>query len=309
MNSKSNIKKRFTLLAILLLTLSANIVQAGEEDKHGLWTTLELSKKVTKKFKIGAELEYRTTDYLKQSDRIAIGISGQYKLTNWLKMNAGHIFMVNYNPGKVKVHFDDLGREDGFNYDHSYWDKRNRVYIAFTGEAKVGRFKISLRERLQYTRTHAQIIDEDKHRVEITEKEVFETIAADWDQDGKITSDETFTIPIIGANNSPIVEEIRTALPTITEKDAKEHKNNTVLRSRLAIEWDISKCKLTPFASAELYTRIDKWDRFDKLRSRFGVNWEINKDNSIEFYYLFENAGNSKDPDTHVFGLGYSLDL
>ena len=92
-------------------------------------------------------------------------------------------------------------------------------------------------------------------------------------------------------------------------KELKEHKNNTVLRSRITAKWDIAKCKISPFASAELYSRIDKWRGFEKLRSRVGASYKIDKDNSIELYYLFEKAGEKGKGNTHAIGIGYSIDL
>ncbi len=268
------------MLALALSSFGA--VQADNEDDHALWTSFEATKKIDNKFKIGTELEFRTHDYLKEVDRFSAGINLQYKVNDWLKATAGHIFIFGHNGSEKKTHFDENGSEDGFNYEHSYWEKRNRVYIALTGEMKIGRVKLSLRERLQYTRTHAEIIDEDKHRFK-TESE--------WDDAAMDFVDKT------------------TWLAPETEKETKKHKNNTVLRSRLTAKWDIKNCKASPFISTELYTRIDKWRGFDKLRSRIGASYKIDKDNAIDIYYLFEKGGKKGSSNTHAIGIGYSLDL
>lgn len=283
MNLKSRTNTKAALLAALALILSSmSTVQAGSEDDYALWTSLEATKKIDNKFKIGTEFEFRTSDYLKEVDRFSAGINLQYKITDWLKATAGHIFIFGYNGSETKTHLDKDGSEDGYNYEHSYWEKRNRVYIALTGETKIGRVKLSLRERLQYTRTHAEIIDEDKHR--FTKNTEYDEAAGDF-------------------------VEKTTWLAPVTEKETKKHKNNTVLRSRLTAKWDIKNCKINPFISTELYTRIDKWRGIEKLRSRIGASYKIDKDNAIDIYYLFEKGWQKGSSNTHAIGIGYSLDL
>lgn len=291
MNSKSRIKAVIALFAILI-SLPCTIM-AGDDD-HALWTSFEMTKKVNKKFKVGAEFEFRTTDYMQEIERFSMGINFQYKITDWLKASAGHIFIMGYTPAKYKEHYDaDTEELDGFNRDESYWEKRNRVFVALSGEYKIGRVEISVRERLQYTRTHAEIIDEEKHRFINSEDLVY-------DDEGNFVMDE---------EGFPITTTTTTWEASRIEEETKKHKNNMVLRSRITAKWDIKDCKINPFASAELYTRLDQWRGFDKLRSRIGASYKIDKDNAIEFYYLFEKAGRKGETNTHALGVGYSLDL
>ncbi len=263
------------ILAAAMAFCSIAPAQAGgDEDNKGLWTTFEASKKVTKKFKVGGEAEFRTADYAKEVERFSVGVNGQYKINDYLKANAGYIFILGYNPESSKDHFDDNGDYDGYNLDHSYWEKRNRFYVALSGSYKIGRVEFSVRERLQYTRTNSAIVDEEKHRLM-------------YDIDG---------------NESWKLKGI--------EPELKETDHNTVLRSRLSVKWNIPKCKVNPFASAELYSRVNHgWKNFDKMRSRIGATYKINKDNALEFYYLFEKAGKKGKPNTHAIGIGYSIDL
>ena len=291
MNSKSRIKAVIALFAILISLPCA--VMASDDD-HALWTSFEMTKKVNKKFKVGAEFEFRTTDYMQEIERFSMGINFQYKINNWLKASAGHIFIMGYTPAKYKEHYDaDTEELDGFNRDESYWEKRNRVFVALSGEYKIGRVEISVRERLQYTRTHAEIIDEEKHRFINSEDLVY-------DDEGNFVMDE---------EGFPITTTTTTWEASRIEEETKKHKNNMVLRSRITAKWDIKDCKINPFASAELYTRLDQWRGFDKLRSRIGASYKINKDNAIEFYYLYEKAGRKGETSTHALGVGYSLDL
>ena len=267
----SNNRLAGCILAAAMAFCSIAPAQAGgDEDNKGLWTTFEASKK----FKVGGEAEFRTADYAKEVERFSVGVNGQYKINDYLKANAGYIFILGYNPESSKDHFDDNGDYDGYNLDHSYWEKRNRFYVALSGSYKIGRVEFSVRERLQYTRTNSAIVDEEKHRLM-------------YDIDG---------------NESWKLKGI--------EPELKETDHNTVLRSRLSVKWNIPKCKVNPFASAELYSRVNHgWKTFDKLRSRIGASYKINKDNALEFYYLFEKAGKKGKPNTHAIGIGYSIDL
>ena len=282
MNSKSRTKKALAFIAAFAFIFSAFSTAKADYDNYGLWTSFEASKKINKKFKIGAEFEFRSNDYLKEVERFSAGISGQYKITNWLKANAGYIFIAGYNPKSIGIKEDtewiDMNTGEielftNYNVDPSYWEKRNRVYLSATADYKIGRISLSLRERLQYTRTNSALIDEDKHRHDAI---------------------------LGGPRPTETIEH---------NKELKEHKNNTVLRSRLTAKWDIPKCKVNPFVSTELYSRVDKWRGFEKLRSRIGASYKIDKDNSIELYYLFEKAGEKGKANTHAIGVGYSIDL
>ena len=94
-----------------------------------------------------------------------------------------------------------------------------------------------------------------------------------------------------------------------TAPEFKEAKDNTTLRSRLSAKWDIRNCKFTPFASVELYTRLDEWKGCDKLRYRVGTSYKINKDNEISLFYLYQDANDDDEPKGHAVGIGYSVDL
>ena len=296
MNSRlSNNKLVGCILAAAMAFCSIAPAQAGgDEDNKGLWTTFEASKKVTKRFKVGGEAEFRTADYAKEVERFALGVNGQYKINNYLKANAGYIFILGYNPESSKDKFDDNGDYEGYNLDQAYWEKRNRFYVALSGSYKIGRIELSVRERLQYTRTNSAIVDEEKHRFNISESPIY-------DEFGDYVFDEDGNVITIREKEEK---------PVKTVPELKETDHNTVLRSRLSVKWNIPKSKINPFVSTELYSRINHgWDGFDKLRSRIGASYKINKDNALEFYYLFEKAGKKGKPNTHAIGIGYSIDL
>lgn len=82
-----------------------------------------------------------------------------------------------------------------------------------------------------------------------------------------------------------------------------ESKASNVLRSRLMAEYNIPKCKVTPFASVELF---NGWN-LQKVRYQVGARWSISKRHSLSAYYRYQD--NKGDNNIHIIGIGYTLKL
>ena len=272
------------LIAAFTLAPLFNATAQSEDDEFGVWTTLEASKKINKKLKLDFEAELRTIEGIGEIDRASFGAGASYKPVKWLKASAGYIFIYSHSFDEKKYKTEDQFEVPGYgtfcdyNIDHAYWTERHRFHVSLTGEYKIGRVEFDLRERLQYTRTNSATTNETKYR---------------WQQN--------------------FDEEYNEIAPTLTERETepefKEAKENTTLRSRLSAKWDIRDCKITPFASVELYTRLDEWKGCDKLRYRAGASYKINKDNEISLFYLYQDANDDDEPKGHAVGIGYSIDL
>lgn len=273
------------LLAMFLLAPSCNANAQGNNDEFGIWATFEASKKINKEFKVVADAELRTYDFVKNIERATIGAKVEYKILKWLKANVGYSFMYTHKPEETSIKdTKEILDENGEtvllydkNVDHDYWVIRNRVYATISGEYKIGRFEIGLRERLQYTHTGSATTDETKYR---------------WYEQ---IDDEGNDLP-------PVLEVEKNA-------ETKKAKHNLTLRSRLNVKYDIPNCKINPFASVELYTRLDEWKGYDKLRYRIGGSYKINKKNSISLFYLYQSVNDDDEPGGHAIGLEYSIDL
>ena len=287
MNTNLKTKKKLfgcLLLAAFILAPVLGANAQSEDDEFGVWTTLEASKKINKKLKLDFEAELRTIEGVGDIDRVSVGAGASYKLAKWLKASAGYIFIYSHSLDEKKTKWDDpliidgIGTYYDYNIDHDYWTERHRFHLSVTGDCKIGRVELSLRERLQFTRTNSATTDESKYR---------------WQQNFDESYNETE--------------------PTISLKERapelKEAKENTTLRSRLTAKWDIPKCKVNPFASIELYTRIDKWKGCDKLRYRAGASYKINKKNDISLYYMYQDAHDDDEPKGHAIGIEYSIEL
>lgn len=284
MNSRLKTKKIAACAAALLLSLMPASSLFAQSDDFGIWTSLEAKKKLTEKLDVTFEGELRTIEGVSQTDRRSLGVAMSYEFTKWLKADIGYIYIQSYNTEekslKEYVGDDELGNPvHNYNIDHAYWENRDRFYLSLTASCKIGRVKISLRERLQYQHTHSALIYEDKYR---------------------------YTFDMVDPNNPyPILPE---DAPN-SDAELKDDKHNTVLRSRLTAKWDIKKCKIEPFASIELFTRTDEWRTHDKIRYRIGASYKIDKDNELSLYYLFQDNHSSKSPALHAIGVGYSFDL
>ena len=268
------------LIAMFMLAPLCNADAQATEDEFGIWATVEASKKINKKFKVVGDAEFRTYDFVNNIERAAIGVKFEYKILKWLKSNVGYQFHYKHNPEETSIKdpvYDEEGNFAGneYNIDNDYWVIRNRVYATISGEYKVGRFEFGLRERLQYTHTGSATTDETKYRYDLGMDPLLSTEDNEW-------------------------------LAT-TEPEFKDAKHNLTLRSRLSVKYDIRNCKINPFASVELYTRLDEWKGYDKLRYRLGASYKINKDNSISLYYLFEDVNG--EANGHAIGFEYSIDL
>ena len=260
MNLKSRIKKGLICAATIAISaMPISQAFANDNDDFGIWTSIDASKKLTEKMKFGIEGEFRTTDGVKEVDRRSLGVSLSYKPVTWLKADIGYIFINAYEPAETKVElFDVYNDTELYNTktDHAYRANKDRLYASLTGSFDIGRFEFSIRERLQYTYSNDAFTTEDK-------------------------AEYYYEDPVNFAD--PVIDEK-------TEVEQKDAKRNTTLRSRLTVKWDIRKCPIKPFVSAELFTRTDEWRFHDKVRYRAGADYKIDKDNSFSIYYIYQNA-------------------
>lgn len=81
-------------------------------------------------------------------------------------------------------------------------------------------------------------------------------------------------------------------------------KNN--LRSRFKIEYDIPKCKFTPYVSCELTHDLHHGFYYEKTRCIAGTEWKMSKKHKFDFYYLFQ-VQNDNEPNLHAIGAKYAF--
>ncbi|MBR4192439.1 MAG: DUF2490 domain-containing protein [Prevotella sp.] len=245
-----------TYKIILTMLIAAMSMPMMAQSEGGLLLEAGAEKKINKKLSIGVEGDFRLRNDFKDVDRWSLGIGASYKLTSWLKADAGYKLL--------NTHFreDASYKSSGAlnKLTPSYWGIRHRLYASLTGSYKFdNNLKLSLRERWQYT-----------YRPEKTVQR--------WDED-----DEEW------------------------EDKIRYGKAKNQLRSRLQLSYDDKNWWLKPYASAELY---NSWS-IEKIRYTVGVDFNINKHNSLSVFYRFQDQRDTDsddyDPDMHYLGIGYKF--
>ena len=255
-------KRLFIIMAVML----SSIAVSAQNDKFGVWHSIEVDKKINKKFTVGFDGELRMLQG--HTSRWSAGVSATYKFTKWLKASAGYSLLRDKND-RYSCSYTRNGFIDEEKWA-SYWGNRHRVNVSLTGEVRVGRFDISLRERWQYTYRPEKTVMRT-----VSEREYLNAEGTEWDEN------------------------------VYDEEKTYRGKGKNVLRSRLQVSYDIHKCPVEPYANAELY---NAWNIY-KVRYTVGADWKINKQNTLGVSYKFQDmhSGNDDDlePDLHVLGLSY----
>lgn len=114
------------LLAICIFPLHA------QNSDFTMWSKLKLKHNLTSVVDLSADVEMRTRDALDEIDRWGIAVATSVRLLPFLKAEGGY-----------ELHYRNR-RADG-------WKTRHRYHVGASGILKIGRWRWSLRERLQHT--------------------------------------------------------------------------------------------------------------------------------------------------------------
>lgn len=137
-------KKLICVLGCLLGLITTTVAQS---DDFGMWYELGAEKKLTKKWSVGVEGEFRARNNSRTADRWSAGLNAEYKIVKGLKASAGYTFL--YDNNAEEVTWKNSG--DVKKWTPSYWGVRHRLNLSLTGSVSWNRLSLSLRERWQYT--------------------------------------------------------------------------------------------------------------------------------------------------------------
>lgn len=240
-------KKKIFILLLALYSIVPTI------KAQSIWTSAEFRMKLVTNLNAFVEAEYRTHDKLTDTERISGTLGLDYKICNNLKATAGYTYIHQRT-------IDEITKKG--NVIPAYWQPKHRASFALTGNLKLGRFTLSLRERYQYTYRTSQWVPK-------------------FESDG------------------------------VTPKGNEwvDAKGKHVLRSRLEVEYNIAKCKFTPYASCEMYNSFNDNFGIEKVRYTIGTSYKINKKNSISLYYRYIANGDDDEEGGHIIGIGYKFKL
>lgn len=128
--------KRITLICILFAVIpSLSWAQGTDNDLEtdfGARVSASVDKKITKGFHWSVDGEARMSDNLSDFGRYQVGTGLSYKVTPWLKVGAGYIYIQKKNSSDE-------------------WKARHRVYGDATLSYKTGNWRFALKERVQLT--------------------------------------------------------------------------------------------------------------------------------------------------------------
>ena len=138
-------RKLITIIGMLLATAATSFAQG---DDFGVWYELGAEKKLSSKWSIGAEGEFRTRNNSRTADRWSAGLNAEYKIIKGLKVSAGYTLLYDNNKEEFDLKSDGLRPNK---WTPSYWGVRHRTNVSLSGNVDIGRLNIALRERWQYT--------------------------------------------------------------------------------------------------------------------------------------------------------------
>lgn len=154
MDRSEEIRGRMARRLISLVALALLPLGAAAQTDFGLWTSIGAEKKLSKKWTIGAEADFRTRNDSKTADRWTFGVEGEYKICRGLKASAGYTLLYDNAPEKITYNSSVVNDVVTYSYNNwrpSYWRIRHRFQVSLAGSVDAGRWSFSLRERWQYT--------------------------------------------------------------------------------------------------------------------------------------------------------------
>lgn len=135
-------KRIFAILMAICTLLPAMNAQS-------LWTSAEVSKKITKSFGMFIEGEYRTHNRLSSTERWSGSLGAEYKFCSNVKATAAYTYIHQHT-------LTETTRKG--NIIPAYWQPKHRGSFAITGDYKFGNLSVALRERYQYTYRTEQFV-------------------------------------------------------------------------------------------------------------------------------------------------------
>lgn len=84
------------------------------------------------------------------------------------------------------------------------------------------------------------------------------------------------------------------------------------IRNRLKVSYNIKKSDFEPYASYEYFFRLNQMgpDQFERRRLTLGLEYEINKDNSLGLEWILHETFNVTEPaKLYVIALEYKLEI
>ena len=271
---------------LLLLVFSFSfLVSYAQSDDFGMDFSVDVEKKLRPGTHVNVEGGVRTMDHTKKVDRWTVGVGADQRLyTNGtfdLKAGVKWEYMWMNYPEQTEDKYEDFEYFDGettttkteymgYNHRHQFWRGRHRTSVSLTaGYQPNKRWSFSWKEMVQYSHFNKATTTMDRYRED----------------------DETEGLYVLQPDN-------------IKEYKAKDR---TLLRSKLGVDYNIRKCPVDPYVSAEygcgLNYTTNKW------KFTAGADIKLNKQNKIDVFYRYQTEDDEDEPNGHFIGVGYNLEF
>ena len=278
------------LLTIFLLGLFPFSVMAQEtnsDDDFGMDFSVAAEKGLVQGLDLKIEANMRTQENTERIERYMLGGELSYKFLNTkkfdMKVSGGFEYMwqqkmaeTNMKGAVEVIDFDDpnMGTYfvDEYNVNERFWRNRHRTSLGLSAEYSPSkRWSFQLKETVQYNHyCREDSINQKEYR---------------YDEDDDVPGDL-----IMGVDRKGV-----------------DPKDRFVLRSKFTVEYNIKGIPLNPFASVDygcgLNYTTNKW------KLAVGADYNINKQNRISVFYRFQTEDDDDEPNGHIIGIGYKINL
>lgn len=296
-------------LLTILLVVAAVSPALAQSDDFGLWTSLGAQKDINKQWTLSAGTEVRFEDNVSKVTRAGFDLGVTYKPFKFLRVGIGYAYMRDRYAAETDINYstDENGDSyvNGYNSDASFRRDKNRFFFQATGRHKIGRFTLSLRERLQYTHFQPAHTERTRYRTcELTadEAEIYELTGETYYTVNDNGTERYFSQDPVYFNGDYFSME--------TVDRLKQSKHRLYLRSRLQVSYNIKGIPLEPYASFELSNNLCKGFSIEKRRWVVGLEYTINKRHSFDLSYIYSNGSDDdEEGNLHVISLGYTIHL
>lgn len=305
---------------LLTAILAIFALGSAAQSEGGLWLGADVDYDISSRWSAELELGGRLEDNFSTFTRYEAALGLQYKPLKWLRLGGGYNIIREYSaatapnlvykkdpesPDGIRHDSDGNPVVNGFNAEDAYWRTKHRAYFDLTEKWQLGRFSFSLRERYQFTDYAPVSGVELKYRHEL-ESKPGPGYTAPWagaHADYLPAGVAPFAGPYVDAYG----DEYFYGLTDIKDKDAK---TKHILRTRLAVDYNIRRCPVTPFASYEIYN--DLGDAFSIARHRVsaGVDWKLTRDkrHALSLAYLYQREPQDGcATNLHILSVGYKF--
>lgn len=274
--------KRILTSVILAALLAVPSMSVSAQDGIGIWGNVGLEKKLAKGLDVELEAQYRqSASDMSKTDRWSAGIGLSKRLyrnslkTFTVKADAGYKFMRVFNTYSTKSKTD--GVESG--QEPQYYV--NNLYNFNLTDAFV-----ESRHRLYASLQASYIAGQFKFSV----REGFQFTHSDSIQ---VSRDKW--------RYKSGTYEVK------TDSVWKSGDNKKVLRSRIAMSYNIPDSKFEPFVSYELFTRLDNGMGINKTRLSVGAEYSFDKRHDFKLAYIYQNKADDNESSGSIISLGYTF--